>query len=282
MRIAVVGDLQRTSPYEVWRERNVIQAALVKQIVVAKPDALILLGDLVWSGESREEWMYFDLVMRPVFRARIPTYPLYGNHEYFGDDDVAFQNLTSRFPVAKSHWYTMVADSIAFVMLNTNFDEFSRDTAVKQLRWFKTRMRVFATDPSIRCIVVCGHHPPLTNSAIVQDEHILQTYFVPIFQKSTKARLWLSGHSHAYEHFRTGDKHFVVAGGGGGPRHFLYVDEPSRTHQDLYVGKAIRPFHYVSIQRAGSDLVVEMVPLDGQGAMGDTFVIVPPNGRNTQ
>lgn len=282
VRIAVVGDLQRTGRVEVWRERNVIQADLIKQVVHAKPDALVLLGDLVWSGESKVEWTYFDRIIRPAFRARIPTYPLYGNHEYLGDDDVAYQNLTSRFPVAKQRWYTVVTDSIAFVMLNTNFDEFSRDTAVKELRWFKTRMRQFTSDPSIRCIVVCGHHPPFTNSSIVQDEHILKQYFLPIFHKSHKSRLWLSGHSHAYEHFRDRDKHFVVTGGGGGPRHFVYVDEPSRKHEDLYAGEAIRPFHYVSLQRSGSDLNVEMIPLEGQGAKGDAFVIVPPSGRKEQ
>jgi hypothetical protein len=279
---AVIGDQQRTAPFEVWREFNTIHEELVRQAMHASPSAILLLGDQVYRGDDPDEWRFFDHIMRPVARAGIPVYPLVGNHEYFGRDAVAFANMRNRFPAMPDRFYSMVIDSVAFIMLDTNFDEYARDSTVRQFRWFKTRLRQYTKDRSVRCIVVCGHHPPYTNSAIVPPDHILQRYFVPVFQRSPKARLWLSGHCHAYEHFRHGNIHFVVSGGGGGPRQFLRLDSLTHTDHDLYRGGPIRPFHYLTIQREAASLCVTMTPLEGQGAHGETFTIDPMPTREDQ
>lgn len=262
LRIAVVGDLQRTSRYEVWRERNTIQPRLIKQIASNCPDALILLGDQVFEGSSTADWQYFDNAMKPISKIGIPVYPLYGNHEYFGVDAIARSNMRWRFPIASRTWYSVAMDSIGFVMLNTNFDEMSRDSAILQLRWFKTEIRTMTENPAIRSIIVCGHHPPFTNSSIVQDEMILRRYFLPVFERSYKGQLWLSGHSHAYEHFLHNGRHYVVSGGGGGPRHLVISEEGIRRHKDLYEGNPIRPFHYLLVRRNAGTLHVEMIPFD--------------------
>ncbi len=275
LRVAVIGDLQRTDLWEVWREQNKIHSQLMQQVADECPDALILLGDQVFTGSSSEDWKFFDQIMQPVRRTGIPVFPIFGNHEYLGQDRVAYKNMAARFPAIRSTWYTVVVDSIGFVMLNTNFDEFNRDSAVKELRWFKTRMRQMTANPAIRCIVVCGHHPPFTNSAIVPDEHILQTYFIPIFERSHKSRLWLSGHSHSYERFQHNNVRYVVSGGGGGPRHILYLEETLRRHDDFYPGGTVRPFHYLALQREITSLRVEMIPLYGLQSPGDSFVIHP-------
>jgi hypothetical protein len=54
----------------------------------------------------------------------------------------------------------------------------------------------------------------------------------------------ISGHTHAYEHFVEDGKHFIVTGGGGGPRVSLHTGQDQR-HRDLFVGPAPRPFHYL-------------------------------------
>lgn len=280
--IAVIGDQQRTSPFEVWREANTVHESLVRQVMHSSPSALILLGDQVFRGDDPDEWRFFDHIMRPVARSGIPVYPLLGNHEYFGRDAVMFANMRARFPAMPARYYSVVLDSIAFVMLDTNFDEESRDSTVKQFRWFKTRLRQYTRDRAVRCIVVCGHHPPYTNSTVVPGDKILQRYFVPDFQRSPKARLWLSGHCHAYEHFRNGNVHFVVSGGGGGPRQFLRLDSLTHSEHDLYRGGPIRPFHYLSLQREHASLCVTMTPLEGQGAHGETFTIDPAPTREDQ
>ena len=271
--IAVVGDQQRTSIFEVWRERNTMHGKLVRQVVRSKPSALVLLGDQVFKGDSQDDWLFFDRIMRPVRRANIPVFPLLGNHEYFGMDRVMLENMSTRFPSMQHRYYVVVIDSIAFVMLDTNFDEYHRDSTASMRRWYTLRIEELTADPSVRCIVTCGHHPPYTNSSIVMPDRIQQEYFVPIFLRSPKARLWLSGHVHAYEHFRHGNVHFVVSGGGGGPRQFLRLDSLTHSDHDIYRGGPIRPFHYLSLSRSEHSLCVSMIPLEGYNAHGESFVI---------
>jgi hypothetical protein len=233
----------------------------------------VLLGDQVFKGDSQDDWKFFDRIMRPVLRARIPVFPLLGNHEYFGMDRVMLDNMTSRFPGMTHRYYVVVIDSIAFVMLDTNFDEYDRDSTASLRRWYALRIEELTADPAVRCIVTCGHHPPYTNSSIVMPDRIQQEYFVPVFLRSPKARLWLSGHVHAYEHFRHGNVHFVVSGGGGGPRQFLRLDSLTHSDHDIYRGGPIRPFHYLSLSRSESSLCVSMIPLEGYHANGEFFVI---------
>ncbi len=271
--IAVIGDQQRTSPFEVWRETNSIHGQLVRQVVRAKPSALVLLGDQVFKGDNQDDWKFYDRMMRPVQRAQIPVFPLLGNHEYFGIDRVMMVNMSLRFPAMTYRYYVVVIDSIAFIMLDTNFDEYHRDSTASMRRWYVERLQELTADPAVRCIVTCGHHPPYTNSSIVMPDRIQQEYFVPIFLRSPKARLWLSGHVHAYEHFRHGNVHFIVSGGGGGPRQFLRLDSLTHSDHDIYRGGPIRPFHYLSLSRSESSICVSMIPLEGYNAHGEYFVI---------
>ena len=59
LRVAVIGDLQRTDLWEVWREQNKIHSQLMQQVADECPDALILLGDQVFTGSSSEDWKFF-------------------------------------------------------------------------------------------------------------------------------------------------------------------------------------------------------------------------------
>lgn len=273
-RIAIIGDLQRTGFIEVWRERNDVQrAALIRQIRSSRPDALITLGDHVFWGSSDDDWEYFDRVMKPIRDSKIPVYPILGNHEYFGSDEGMLQRVRDRFPTFDSTYYHVVIDSIAFVMLNTNYRDIGMKAMSAQRRWFLRTIIKLDNDPSVQFIIVCGHHPPFTNSTVVDDDDILQSYFVPVFTQSTKGAIWFSGHCHAYEHFFYDTKHFVVSGGGGGPRQRLLTGELAQ-HADQYDGDMVRPFHYCTVQRQGPVLKFEMEPLHTfTPAPGDAFAV---------
>ena len=273
-RVALVGDLQRTSVLEVWRERNDRQrAALIRQIRASRPDALITLGDHVFWGPSTEDWQYFDRVMQPIRELNIPVFPVLGNHEYFGSDAAMMENVKQRFPSFDSTYYYTVIDSVAYVLLNTNYRDIGMRAMSIQRDWYITTMHRLDNDPSVLFIVVCGHHPPFTNSTVVDDDDILQSFFVPAFVHSKKGAIWFSGHCHAYEHFFYDTKHFVVSGGGGGPRQRLLIKEYAQ-HADQYDGPMVRPFHYCIVQREGPILYFEMHPLHTTTPTpGDAFAI---------
>jgi 3',5'-cyclic AMP phosphodiesterase CpdA len=254
----VIGDQQRTSRYEIWRERKGAHSDIVQKLLDRNPDALVLLGDMVFDGSYDADWSFFDGLMKPVAEAGIAAFPVYGNHEYLRSSRGADINMRKRFASVRSTWYTITMDSVAFVMINTNFDRISAAMCRQQRRWYDSTLTALESDASVRCIVVCGHHPPYTNSMNVSDHHLLQTEYVPAFLRHPKSRLWLSGHSHALEHIRVQGRDFVVTGGGGAPRHKLMADDELR---HPHVGRerksrTISPFHFLMLKRVADTLKI--------------------------
>jgi hypothetical protein len=100
-RVAVIADLQRTSYLEFWRESNDPErAALVQALAAARPDAVFVIGDLVFDGGSARHWADLDALMAPVRDAGIPVFAAFGNHEYWGGRDERFQRGGKLFIVA--------------------------------------------------------------------------------------------------------------------------------------------------------------------------------------
>ncbi|MCU0329566.1 MAG: metallophosphoesterase [Candidatus Kapabacteria bacterium] len=260
-RVAVVGDLQRTGPVETWRERNDhLRPRLIESIATDRPDALVLLGDMVFWGASEDDWSYFDDVMAPLVAKAIPTIPVLGNHEYYGSTTSAMNHVRSRFPHASEQAFMRTIDSVAWIVLNTNFDDIGRHAARTQLQWLNHMLGRLDADPGIVAVIVCGHHPPFTNSTVVSDDLILKRHFVPLFLQARKTTVWLSGHAHTYERFAVQGKQFIVSGGGGGPRQRV-LPASARRHRDLYEGSEIRPLHYLIVERTAGAIVVSMRPL---------------------
>lgn len=274
VEVAVIGDTQRTGFVEVWRETNNPQREqLLRQLAEHHPDAIVHLGDMVFYGSSTADWTYFDNATKPIRDKNIPVYPLLGNHEYFGSDETMLKNVRDRFPAFRTTWYSMVIDSVAYVMLNTNVSDIGLKEMSKQHKWYRSTMSAYEHSDSVAFIVVAGHHPPFTNSTVVSDAELLQMYFVPTFMLSQKSAVWFSGHCHAYEHFYMGLKHFVVSGGGGGPRQRV-LRQPHQRHIDMYEAPMVRPFHYCTVQRDGSHLNIRMHPLKTKRkTLADRFTI---------
>ena len=73
---AIVGDLQRTSRAEFWRESNDEESRrLLAEIAARRPDFVVGLGDLVFRGSSRRDWARFDALTAPLREADVPVFP---------------------------------------------------------------------------------------------------------------------------------------------------------------------------------------------------------------
>jgi len=148
---------------------------------------------------------------------------------------------------------------VAVVLLNSNFDRLSASEAQAQQAWYTRTMDSLDEDGSIRAAIVCCHHSPYTNSTVVGSSMSVRQNFLPSFAASRKAQLFLSGHAHAFEHFRRGGKDYIVIGGGGGLLHPLN-EGADRVEGDL--APVPRPrFHYIEIDRIGALLKVTVQAL---------------------
>ncbi|RYY60254.1 MAG: metallophosphoesterase [Chitinophagaceae bacterium] len=262
--IAFASDTQAPMFVEtLWLKANNNRTAtrlLFSDVARRRPQALFLLGDVVNLGYSNAQWRPMDRYLTSLRDRGVPVHAILGNHEVMGRAAAGERKFQQRFPEHVRTGYVQVVDSVAVVLLNSNFKAMTADEDSVQQRWYTDTLQALQDDPAVQYIVVSCHHSPYTNSKIVGVSHAVQQRFVPAFLKTSKCRLFLSGHSHNYEHFHVGGKDFMVIGGGGG------LHQPLRTGtEDLSdVATDYKPqFHYLTVKRAKDHLVVTSHQLTG-------------------
>ena len=266
-RFAVLGDLQRTSRAEFWRESNTGESRrLVAEIAARGPDFVVGLGDAVFRGSSVRDWNRFDALTAPLRDGGIPYFPILGNHEYWMRRAPALRNYFARFPaLAGRRWYAESYAGLGLVFLDSNEGPLGPALWNEQATWLEETLARLDAQREVSGVLVFSHHPPYTNSTVTGDEIHVQRAFVAPFAAAKKTLAMVSGHVHAYERFTRGGKTFLVAGGGGGPRVRLARGAGSRHADDAFAGPAVRPFHFLMCRPAAAGLEVEVVGLEKGG-----------------
>ena len=251
--LAFISDTQAPLLFEELRlrpERNTqATAALFDDIIRERPARVFLLGDLVSLGFYDRSWEAVDGFLDSLRLYRIPADAVPGNHELMLFPGEGERNFLRRFPSDPLTVYARTVDSVAVVMLNSNFGRLGEEGARTQHRRYEQTLDSLDADPTVVAVIVCCHHSPYTNSAITGASSSVQQQFVPRFLAARKTRLFLSGHAHTSEHFRPGGKDFLVIGGGGGLRHPVDGD----AGRDLTADPRPR-FHYLLVSREGNRL----------------------------
>jgi len=221
--------------------------------------ALFLLGDMAALGSFSSYWDDVYNKTTAVRNARIPVFPTFGNHEYQPIESKGKEHFYESFPYIKSDWYSKRIRNIGIIILNSNFSKLDDNKQKEQQKWYQETIKKFDDDSAVSIVIVGCHHSPYTNSNIVSPSSEVQTFFVKPFLHSTKAKVFLSGHSHAYEHFRVSDKDFFVIGGGGGLLHPLLQSKEQR-FRDISSQKSARGFfHYIRFILSPNKLKMQVI-----------------------
>jgi len=264
--LAVVSDTQRTGTLErimLQREQNdAARAVVLRSIADASPDALLMLGDQVCGGDDAEAWAHFNRVMVPVRERGIPIRAMRGNHEYEGRRRECFGYFADHFPDQCEDilHHRMRLGSLLLITLNSNFGCINPESVARQAREYAAWLKEADADPEVQGVIVASHHPPYTNSDLGADDDVIEQFAQP-FERARKTCLFLSGHVHSYERFVVGGKHYITAGGGGGPRRTVRNDSGRPFTSDAYSRGTWRPFHYltIAIEPAGLDVRTHML-----------------------
>lgn len=234
-------------------------------IIELKPLAFFLLGDVVSLGYSENKWKPVDGYLKAARKEGIPVYAVLGNHELMQRPIAGEAKFQIRFPEHKRTGYVQVFDSIAIILLNSNFGSLSSDEIKKQNLWLKDTLESLDTSEAIKAIILGCHHPPYTNSKLVKSSSTVQNYFVEPFLASKKAKLFITGHSHAFEYFKKKGKDFIIIGGGGGLNHPLNTSD-NRLED---VSEKYKPhFHYLTVAILNNELVISSHELQGSPFKG--------------
>ena len=222
-------------------------------IILHRPGSLFILGDVVTLGYKKKKWITMDAYLDSCRKAGIQVTALLGNHDVMTKSRKGETQFQKRFPDHNKTGYYRVVDSVAIVFLNSNFRKLSPDEFDHQQAWLHTTLQSLDNDPAVITTLVTCHHAPYSNSRIVGSSKNVQEHFVPEFLQSKKARLFITGHSHNYEHFKYGGKDFLVIGGGGGLSQ--PVSKKEKGYDDL--SSSYKPqFHYLVLRRHGSALTL--------------------------
>ncbi len=248
-------------------------AMIYSSILNDKPAALFMLGDIVSLGYSRKKWGNTDRFLDSAAKKNIKTYGILGNHDVMLRNKRGENNFDKRFPEHKRTGYLQVVDSIAVVLLNSNFKKLSSKEIDIEQQWYSKAIDLLDKNNAIKAIIVSSHHPIFTNSNMVKPSERLRQQFLPQFLASKKCVLFITGHAHAFEHFSYGGKNFFVIGGGGGLHQPLSV----KANMPADLALSYKPlFHYLQLRRYGNLLQLKSYSInkDFSGfSAGYSFVV---------
>ena len=229
--------------------------------------AVFHFGDVTECGSKDDLWLPIDSFLTNANKRDLPVYAAIGNHDYMSSAKASEVKFKQRFPLFQRTGYFVTIGNAAFVLLNSNFSELTDSESLRQRTWYAATLDSLDQAPSIVFVFVGCHHPPFTNNTMVGASDGVRKHFVPPFLAHKKCILFLSGHSHAIEHFKKVNKDFLVLGGGGGLQHTLLVGNKQKEHDLFPIQTKKRMFHYVhcSIANDSVKISIRMIKEDFSG-----------------
>ncbi|MCB0747594.1 MAG: metallophosphoesterase [Ignavibacteriae bacterium] len=254
---------------------EMVRSRIFENIIETKPKAVIHLGDLVSFGFWNNDWEDIDLFVDSLRSCNTNFYPILGNHELLFFSCAGGENFMERFPFALKTGYSVTIGSLGIILLNSNFSYLSNAEIEQQNVWYKNELFAMENDSTITSIIVGTHHPPFTNSTIVNPSEEVLENFVPLFLSNNKCKIFMSGHCHAFEHFKYKGKDFIIIGGGGGLQQPLYVGEESKW-EDVYDSDSIfRKFHFAELNIKNDSLVFNIKFLNDESyKINETYQVI--------
>jgi hypothetical protein len=218
---------------------------IFEDIIKNKPKALFILGDVVSLGYRDAKWKTIDKYLELCRKNGIEFHALLGNHDVMGRPRKGESNFQKRFPDHVRTGYISVVDSIGVIMVNSNFAKLSPTEVELQQQWYEAMLKTLDADPKVKVTIVTCHHAPYSNSKLVGSSKPVQEHFVPAYMASVKGQLFITGHSHTFEHFKIKGKDFLVIGGGGGLHQPLngILEDTALNYKPM--------FHYLTVLRTG-------------------------------
>jgi len=278
--VIVYGDQRFTDPNDNKVTNPKARRWLVQQIAQENPDAVLLNGDVPYSGAVVNDYEVYKTETKVWRHRNINVYPALGNHEFHGDPQEALEHWWSAFPEMRNRrWYSaMVGKSIYTIALDS-------DTSLlkgsDQQRWLDQQL--MGLPKSTKFVIISLHHPPVADfQTRVNVSHnprpneiALRDYLEGIALQLHAQIIVSAGHIHNYERTVRGGITYLVSGGGGASP--VPVD---RAPEDLYQSNDFPNYHYVKFVLDGDALHGKMYRLADADAdnpawqMRDEFTIM--------
>ncbi len=267
----VIGDTQRNP--EVTRK-------CAEGAYSRRPDFLLHCGDTVDDGFAKNQWLQDLFEPCSTLMARVPTFPVIGNHEKNSHWYYDYFSLPK-----PEYYYTFKYGNAQFFMIDSNK---LLKPGSEQYQWLEKELG----DSTATWKFTCHHHPCYSSEENDYGDHERGekdktfTYgdtnaqqLIPLYEKHG-VDIAFNGHIHYYERTwpifemavnQAKGVRYITSGGGGGG---LEWAAPQRTWFNLHFEHA---FHYCYAAIHDRTIVFKAYDIDGE--LFDTFELTKAADR---
>lgn len=272
-KVIVYGDQRFTDPSNTKVTNPKVRRLLVQKIAEAHPDAILMNGDVPYSGDVVDDYNVFKTETEIWRNDHLRVYPALGNHEFHGDPQAALEHWWNAFPQMRGRrWYSVqLGKEIYTIALDS-------DTSLKkgsdQLNWLNAQLTNLPR--STRFVFISLHHPPVADfQTRINVSHNPRPNEIELrddleeLAPRVKAKIILSaGHIHNYERFSRSGVIYLVSGGGAASP--VPVE---RRPEDLYQDNGFPNYHFVEFVLNGDSLTGKMYRLADADAETPTWEV---------
>lgn len=278
-KIIVYGDQRFTDPSNTKVTNPVARQILVHKIAQERPDAVLMNGDVPYSGDVVNDYEVYKTETSSWRDENLHVFPALGNHEFHGDPQEALEHWWGAFPELRDRrWYSVALGKWIYTIALDS--DASLKKGSDQQNWLDEQLKNLP--PTVRFVFISLHHPPVADfQTRINVSHNPRPNEIELrdnlesIAPSLKAKLIVcAGHIHNYERFdRNGVVYLVSGGGAASPV------EVERKPEDLYQDNSFPNYHFVEFTLNGKILTGKMYRLAGVDAQNpawevkDTFQI---------
>jgi len=235
------------------RSNHKAHQAVMDEMRKKPADFVLHTGDMVDYGNSMDQWDVFFFVARPL-AARIPFFPVIGNHEYFkGGKDFykAAFFLPENSPNGELDYFFDTASARFVILDNRNIGK----KGGEQKDWLEGVLKEARDDRKLPHIFVSLHQGIESSGPHGPDKRLEKQGYLDLL-KSYGVSLVIGGHDHIYERGVRDGLRYMVSGGGGAP---VYSKEKKNKNVQLRASER----HFVLFQVDEETVSFEVFRSDG-------------------
>ena len=263
------------------------QIGLARRMDRMQWDLAIHVGDIAYYDGSESDFTDRHFRVYSRMMTRTPFFPSVGNHDVRADGGESYDRAFD-WPeaVAGTRFYAFRWNAVLFLALDTSsHTEDVRSLGEgrgRQYEWLEQTLQAAQTDPSVKWIVVYGHHPPYSHAVGISGHgppYGIRTNLPPLFDRYG-VDLMAAGHDHHYERTVAISNGrpvpdgcgpvYIVQGAGGASRYARDVGSSP------FSAFASREYSFTELLFVGDRLYGRTIGVDG--ATQDAFTILPNAG----
>lgn len=247
------GDMRFTDPSVKIGTNPRVRKWLAERVGEEKPEAMLLTGDMPYSGSSDADWQVYRDETALWRTNRILLLPTIGNHEVRGGPAKGIANYLQNFPSIKGHrYYSVLMGSVEVISLDMTSPSGGTST---QATWFAAQLDHLPKQVEFLFIL---YHTPwvvdrqselftnLPSKEALTLRHLLEIHLYKMHAKV----IVFSGHIHNYERFERNGVEYVISGGGGAEPYPIVF----RGSADLYRDTGFPVYHYLTLDYSNGKL----------------------------